>query len=138
MKHIQAVVLLIVLSVIIFPVSLRAQETTFISNVAGSTSVSYTVCNSEYFALQFSTGSNPAGYLLDAVGMDLAGAEVNGEGGFQVSIYSDNGNSPGTLVQILNGPDDPEASGVTNYTASNLTLSPSTKYWVVASGANFF
>jgi len=123
-------VLLAVFFAVVFPVSMRAQETTFFSNLADTTAVSYQDTYFEWFAEQFSTGGNALGYMLDTVGMDLNGG--NG-GGFHVSIYTDNGGNPGTLVQVLNGPDDPEAIGVTNYTGSNLLLSPSTAYWVVAS-----
>lgn len=112
-----------------FPAATRAQETTFFSNLSDPTSVSYQVTYFEYFAEQFNTGPNALGYMLDTVGMELGGG--NG-GGFQVSIYTDNGGKPGTLVQVLNGPADPGAVGVTNYTGSNLLLSPSTSYWVVA------
>jgi len=127
-------VLLAVFFAVVFPVSMRAQETTFLSNLADGTSVSYVVTSDEWFAEQFTTGGNSLGYMLDTVGMDLGGE--GGGGGFQVSIYTDNGGEPGTLVQVLNGPDDPEATGVTNYTGSNLLLSPSTAYWVVASNPN--
>ncbi|HEY3763393.1 MAG TPA: choice-of-anchor R domain-containing protein [Verrucomicrobiae bacterium] len=132
MKYRCAIFLSFVLSAVGF--SLRAQETTFFSNLADTTSVSYQVASFEWFAEQFSTGNNPAGYILDTVGMDLGGGGYGG--GFQVSIYTDNGGNPGTLVQVLNGPDDPEATGVTNYTGSNLTLAPSTSYWVVATDSN--
>ncbi|HEU6449693.1 MAG TPA: choice-of-anchor R domain-containing protein [Verrucomicrobiae bacterium] len=92
---------------------------------------------SQWFAEQFNTGNNPGGYTLDSVGL-LLGADgyIFIGGGFQVSIHMDNGGKPGTLVQILDGPDNPGATGVTNYAGSNLTLSPSTAYWVVVGVTN--
>ena len=78
-------------------------------------------------AQQFTTGSQAGGYALHSIGLKVQGS------GLHVYIYSDNNGIPGKSLQQLSGPDKlhglelrPEV-----YTATSLTLQPSTSYWLV-------
>jgi hypothetical protein len=82
----------------------------------------------------FYTGTNTGGYILDSILLNTLG--VRGDlSGFTVMLYS-TGNSlgsfPGSSLDALIGPTDPSTAGTYTYTApSNLTLSPSTTYFIV-------
>ena len=107
-----------------------AQGTTYISNLGQPTIGSGNVGNDSWLAQPFTTGTNSAGYALNSVQL-LMNAASGTPGGFTVSIYSSPGNgAPGTSLGGLTG-SDPAAGGPFSYTASGLTLSPSTYYFVL-------
>ena len=79
-------------------------------------------------AQAFTTGTDP--HALTGVRLQLK-AESGVEP--QISIYSDSSGSPGTSLQVLTNPTSIDASTKTTegFTASGVTLSANTKYWVV-------
>ena len=91
-------------------------------------------------ASQFTTGSNPGGYTISAVRLDIG---VVDSAAPLVSIYSDSSGRPGTSLKVLTNPTGIPSISQTdlanrdietaelNFDASNFTLEPSTPYWVV-------
>jgi hypothetical protein len=68
--------------------------------------------------------------------MQLRIAEIAGNpDGFELSLYSDNGGMPGSGLGLLIGP-DPTGAGIYTFTASDITLWPSTVYWAVATSSD--
>jgi len=89
-----------------------------------------------WLAESFFTGTNLGGYDLTSVQLKTAPAS-GVPSGFSVAIYADdpkNFRYPGNHLGSLAGP-DPEAGGIFTYTASGISLSPSTYYFVVLTAA---
>ena len=80
-----------------------------------------------YQAQQFTTGSQSGGYVLHSVRLKVQGH------GLEVSVYSDNNGKPGESLQQLSGPERLHGLELRTevYTATSLTLQPSTSYWLV-------
>ena len=93
------------------------------------------VSGTSAYATSFTTGTEPEGYTLHAVRMEIsATSTVN----FSVSIYKDSSDSPGEILDHgdLTNPTsiDEDLSTREEFTASTpLPLSASTTYWVVIS-----
>lgn len=89
-------------------------------------------------AVQFTTGSSAGGYTLDSVRISIrfvsgsAGNNSVNNGGFSLSIYNHDGTYPDTVRGTLTGNANPATTGLYTYTASGISLAPSTSYWVVA------
>lgn len=108
----------------------QAQDTTYISNVGQAPVGSGAVGNDSWMAQQFFTGTNSAGYALNAVQL-LMDPALGSASGFNASIYSSPGNgAPGVELASLSG-SDPAAGGIFSYAASGLMLSPRTSYAIV-------
>lgn len=116
----------------------RSQGVIYLSNL-GETSAGggLAVGGGNSLAQPFQTGTNAAGYYLNSVQllMSASGTTANA---FGLSLYSDNGGVPGNSFAILSGPGNPTAAGLYAYTASGITLSPSTAYWIVAAAETSF
>jgi len=78
----------------------------------------------------FTTGSNS--YTLTSV--SLLFNSVSGID-FQLGLYSNDGNTPGSQLALFAGPGSPEVALNIYAAPSNITLDPLTQYWLVASTA---
>jgi hypothetical protein len=112
----------------------QAQGTIYLSNLDQPSTGSLAVGSDSWLALPFVTGNNTDGYVLNSVQLEMTNASGNPIG-FMVMFYSFNPNNPifpGSSLGSLSGSTDPEIGGIYSYTApSNLTLSPSTEYFIV-------
>ena len=81
----------------------------------------------------FITGTNPGGYVLDSVQLQM-NSLMGTPGDFSVSIYNQAGPpvfGPGTNLANLGGV-NPSAAGLYSYSGTDVSLLPSTPYFVVA------
>lgn len=115
----------------------QAQGTfTYVSNLGQPSAGSLVVASNSWFAAGFFAGTNSGGYMLNSVQLEMANATLN-PSGFTVMLYTNapgvvGGIVPGTSLGTLNGSLNPVTAGTYTYTApSNLTLSPSTIYYIV-------
>ena len=120
------------------PQTALTQGTMFLSSLGQPATGSAEVGSDSLLATEFRTGNNPGGYVLDSVQLAMAPAS-GAPSQFTVMLYSGRDINiavvPGSSLGILSGSSDPVTSGLYTYTASGLTLSPSTDYYVVlASG----
>ena len=118
------------------PQTTTAQGTTYISNLDQAAGGSMVVGSDSWLAESFFTGTNLPGYSLSSVQLKTVPAS-GAASGFSVAIYSNDPNNfryPGNRLGELTGP-DPAAGGIYAYTAANITLSPSTYYFVVVTAA---
>ncbi len=119
---------------IVAPQNARPQGTvTYLSNLGQPSVGSGLVGSDSWVADEIRTGNNPGGYALDAIQLAMTSAS-GAPNGFTVELYSAGGFTaafPGTMLATLSGPGDPETAGTYTYTASGLTLSPSTGYFIV-------
>jgi hypothetical protein len=112
---------------------------TYLSNLEQTSAGSNPVGNDSWLAVDVFTGNNPGGYVLNSIQLGMTDASGN-PSGFAVMIYSlssdPSGLFPGSSLDTLNGPANPSAAGIYNYIpASSLTLSASTDYFIVLTGA---
>ena len=112
-----------------------AHAAVLVSNVGQTTIAAYSLASSD-FAQSFTTGTNPTGYTLTSIELNLNSRDSTDTP--TVRLYS--GSANGTEVATFTGPSMLDASSVKNYTftpstpSSTVTLSMSTTYWVVAEG----
>ncbi len=116
------------------PQTARSQGTlTYVSSLGQPSAGSVAVGSDSWLAALIRTGNNPGGYALDSV--ELAMTPASGAPtGFEVMLYSVVGDTapfPGSSLDTLSGSTDPGTGGLYTYTASGLTLSPSTDYYIV-------
>ena len=136
----------------LLPVAAQAQEqeVVLVSNMANLSTGSFAISSAEYLyevagftfsgenriAQQFTTGTNPGGYTLRSVVLNLrqdrgAGSVVH------VAIHRDNIGIPGTQLAVLDTPADPfgttsNAAGNRTFSAASaLSLDARARYWVV-------
>ncbi len=108
----------------------NAQGTLYLSYLGGTYSSGIGVDSEHWQAVSFTTGTAANGYNLDSLQIRIAG--VSGTpSGFYLSLYDNQGGAPGSSLQPLSGP-TPTGAGIYTFTASSLTLAPSTVYWAVA------
>lgn len=115
----------------------RSQGTlTYLSNLEQPSAGSLAIGSDSWYAALFFTGGNVGGYSLNSI--QLAMTDASGSpSGFATMIYAQNPNIstailPGSSLGTLNGSANPSTTGIYAYTpASNLTLSPSTAYFIV-------
>jgi hypothetical protein len=118
------------------PQIIEAQGTiTYLSNLNQPSASSHAVGSDSWQASSFGTGTDASGYTLDSIQLGMKNASGN-PSSFTVMLYSAIFNganySPGSSLESLNGSLNPATGGIYTYTpASNLTLSPSTAYFVV-------
>ena len=105
-------------------------DTTFISNSAQVTSSTEADL---IRATAFTTGGNSGGYGLSSVDV-YAGILVDPLTPV-VEIYVDNAGEPGTLHATLSNPATVTQSSSNTFTATNITLSATTTYWLVTSNS---
>jgi len=127
------IVLAVVLSV---PQILQAQGTTYLSNLGQPSTGSLAVGSDSWYAALFFTGTNASGYSLNSVQLAMTDASGN-PSGFTAMLYAQDYSNgfaifPGSRLGTLSGSTDPATGGIYTYTDdSNITLSPSTPYFVV-------
>jgi hypothetical protein len=120
---------------LLLPLMAQAQGTLYVSNLGQTPTDSAAIGSDSWIAQQFYTGTNADGYVLNSIQL-LMDAASGSPSGFTVSIYSFNNSNygPGSDLGSLSG-SDPSAGGIFTYTASGLTLSPSTAYFIVLTAA---
>lgn len=124
----------IVLAAEVFaPSFVQAQGTLYVSNVGQTPTASAAIGSDAWIAQEFYTGTDSSGYTLNSIQL-LMNAASGSPSGFSVSLYSYSNTGPGSDLGSLNG-SDPSAGGVFTYTASGLTLSPYTSYFIVLTAA---
>jgi hypothetical protein len=72
------------------------------------------------------------GYDLDSIGLLFSDATNDPGNGFVLMLYSNTSGQPESSLGTLSGSADPDVAGIYTHSASNMTLSASTAYWVVA------
>lgn len=113
----------------------KAQGTLLLSNLGQASSGYGAVASNAWIAESFQTGSHSSGYFLNSIQLLMANTSSNAFG-ITVSVYEyKNGTLfPGNSLGSLNG-NDPVGNGLYNYTASSISLSPLTGYFVVLSSS---
>ena len=119
------------------PRTVQAQGTiTYLSNLGQASAGSLGVGSDSWYAALFFTGTNPSGYELDSIQLEMADASGN-PNGFTAMLYSasfGSGIAPGNSLGTLDGSVNPAMGGIFTYTPiSNLTLSRNTPYFIVLS-----
>jgi hypothetical protein len=113
----------------------RAQGTIYLSNLGQSPVGSLAVGSNSWVAAGFYTGTNPGGYVLNSVQLGMTDASGNPSDFTAMLYYPLVGgppSGPGRSLATLNGSLDPVTAGTYTYAApSNLTLPPSTEYFIV-------
>jgi hypothetical protein len=112
------------------PRIVEAQATTYVSNLAQTSTGSLVVGSNSWMASLFTTGNNAVGYVLNSIQLGMTDPS-----GFTVMLYSEvgiTGAFPGSSLDTLDGSLNPVTGGIFTYTpASTLTLSPATFYFIV-------
>lgn len=108
-----------------------AQGTMFLSNLGEPSAGAVAVGADSWLADPFHTGNNNGGYRLDSIQL-LMSDPVGNPNGFSVSIYDDANRieGPGNFIGSLSGV-APTSAGIFTYIASNITLGPLNRYWLV-------
>jgi hypothetical protein len=116
------------------PQLVQAQGTmTVLSNFDQTTAGSIAVGSDSWLFEAFRTGTNPSGYVLNSIQLEMAAGSGN-PSNFTVMIYNNPpaGVSPGNSIGTLNGSLNPVAGGIFTFTtASSITLSSSKMYFIV-------
>jgi hypothetical protein len=117
---------------ILAPRPAPAQETAYLSNLSEATADTVESLDADWLAAEFTTGADSGGYALNSV--DLLFGDTSGSpgSGFVLMLYADSSGQPDSSIGTLSGSSAPDTAGTYNYTASGITLSPSTPYWLVA------
>ncbi len=122
-----------VLTIVSWGLVIQPNQTTaatMFSNL-GQTSVgSLAIASDSWRAEAFATGTNPGGYLLNSIQLQL-GASIGTPSGFSLSIYNFNEVIPGNSLELLTGV-EPSGSGVFTFESSGLVLQPNSAYFIVA------
>lgn len=103
---------------------------TYVSNLGSPTTGSLSVASNAWLATWFRTGSATEGYSLDSIQISMATPSGTPDG-FTVMLWDFNLDRS---IATLAGP-NPSTSGVFTYTATALTLAPSTVYWFAVKAA---
>jgi hypothetical protein len=112
----------------------QAQGTLYLSTLEQNQNQSYVIGNNLWLAQGIETGTDSGGYVLNSVQLEMVAATGN-PSGFIVSIYSALNGDPSTDLGALNGSSNPSSAGLYTYTASSISLAPSTEYFIVATDA---
>ena len=115
----------------------QAQQTpqTLVSNTSQSLSAALGSTGSWDLAQDFTTGTNPGGYVLSSIELHL----TTGFNGIPSTLELRRGGPAGTLVQTLNGPATwpMDHLGILTFTTGDeVKLDPGTTYALVLSGAS--
>jgi hypothetical protein len=116
--------------------AIQAQGTLYLSNLGQPSTGSEAVGSNSWLAVDFNTGYNVGGYVLNSVQLGMTDASGN-PNSFTVMLFAIDyktpggiypGNSLGTLVGSAN----PSTAGIYTYAdESDITLSPRTDYFIV-------
>jgi hypothetical protein len=114
-----------------------AQGTLYMSDLGLTPTGSLSIGSDSWIALNFSTGDNAGGYALNSIQLPMDAASGS-PSGFAVSIFSTSGSSPyspDNNLGNMSGSTTPSAGGLFTYTASDITLLPSTSYYILVTAA---
>ena len=119
-----------VLLLALLPLAQGAQAQTVLSdNLNSASGGTVTATGASEFASSFTTDAS--GYTLDSI--TLLAQEAT-PGSAVLSLYTDGGLQPGTLVGVLTSPASyPSTLADTTFTAGNLSLAADSTYWAVLS-----
>lgn len=112
----------------------------FLSNLVQPSLASHPISSNSWIAQPFFTAPSIVGFNLDSIQL-LLGATLRNATGLSVAVYSGS-RKPQTPFGFLSGP-EPTSEGVYHFSASGITLTPQTLYWIVltaetpASAGNF-
>jgi hypothetical protein len=117
------------------PQLVRAQGTNYLSNLAQASAGSLAVGSDSWWAAAFHTGTNPNGYSLNSIQLEMADASGS-PGNFTVMLYAGGdwpaGFSLGSSIATLDGSLSPTTAGIYTFTTvSSLLLSPQDTYSIV-------
>jgi hypothetical protein len=118
---------------LLLPQRAAAQGTLYVSNLGQTPTDSAAIGSDSWIAQRFIMGVSPNGNSLNSIQL-LMNAASGSPSNFVVSIYSSLGGVPASNLGNLTG-SDPSAGGIFTYTASGITLSASTIYFVVLTSA---
>jgi hypothetical protein len=118
---------------LLLPQITPAQGTLYVSNLGQTPTGSNAIGSDSWIAQGFITGTNSNGYTLNSIQL-LMDANSGSPSNLAVSIYSSLSGNPNNNLGNLVG-SDPLAGGIFTYTASGITLSQSTFYFVVLTAA---
>jgi hypothetical protein len=126
--------LVVVAMGLLAPKTVWSQGTLYVSSLDQPSAGSAAVGSDSWLAAWFRTGSNPGGYVLDSVQLDMTPG-TGDPSGFTVQLYTGvqiNGAVlPGSSLATLTGSSEPVAASLYTYTASDLTLSSYSDYYIV-------
>jgi hypothetical protein len=112
----------------------QAQGTTYVSSLGQTSTGNSSVGSNLWLATDFRTGANIGGYSFNAIDIGMTNA-LGSPSGFTVMIYTaviNTADFPGSSLGTLSGSLNPVTAGTYTYIpTNNLTLSPSTDYWIV-------
>jgi hypothetical protein len=116
----------------------RGQGTVYLSSLGQQNGIGNSVnavASDSWLASGFKTGTNSGGYALNSVQLQMDDATGNPDG-FTLMLYTTSqtnsfSSPPQNSLGILAGSTNPSMQGVYTYTASGLTLSASTWYFIV-------
>jgi hypothetical protein len=111
----------------------HAQGTLYVSNLNGTPIGSASIASDAWIAQEFSTGDDSSSYTLNSIQL-LTDAASGTPSGFTVSLYTSVNGVPGNDFDDLVG-SNPLSGGIFTYTASDLTLSSLSEYFVVLTAA---
>ena len=114
---------------LLLPEQMPAQGTIYLSNLAQPSGGSVAVASDSWLAQRFLTGTNLDGYALNSIQL-LMNQASGSPSGFTVSLSTFNSGVPGSSLDSLSGL-APSTAGIFTYTASSVSLLPSTLYFIV-------
>ena len=120
---------------LLIPMSIQAQGTVYLSNLAQPSASSVVVGSNLWTASAFKTGANVGGYALNSIQLEMMNASGNPDA-FTLLLYSALKYSaesiPGSNIDTLDGSTAPMAGGIYTYVSNtNFILAPSTVYFIV-------
>lgn len=134
----RTMIITVVLTVeLLVPQLMPAQGTLCVSNLEQTPIGGLYVGSDSWLAQGFETGTNAGGYSLNSVQL-IMNAASGSPSGFYVSIYNVSDISPygpQNSLGNLSGSANPSAGGLFTYTASDITLSPSTYYFILVNAS---
>ena len=144
-RALAAAALLALLGALALPTATQAQDRVLVSNfaeadgggVADVRPPGFTVAGNVFGerrgAQRFTTGPNPAGYMLQSVVLNLRSA-IGTAPVVHVAIHENNSSgNPGALLAALDNPADPIGGNRTFSAPTPLPIDANTRYWVVVS-----
>lgn len=116
------------------PLTANAQGSIYLSHLGSAADIGLGIDSNHMAAVSFETGAAAGGYSLDSIQLRM-GAPAGSPVGFELLLYNNNGGLPGSSLAPLSGA-DPSGAGIFTFTASGITLAPSTVYWAVTTALN--
>jgi hypothetical protein len=129
-------IIIVIVAGLLAQQTIQAQGTvTYLSNLGQTSTGSFNAGSDSWLGALFETGRNATEYVFNSVQLALANA-TGSPNGFTVMLYSVNIHAdslrPESSLGTLDGSANPSTAGTYTYTDdSNITLSPSTFYYIV-------